>query len=396
MMKLDWRSPYAKRVLLTAVVATVSIACLLLVFRMLEDSGNILIQLSKFSALVGNVLTPFLLAMLLGYMLLPIVRFFERRLFGLFLRGERWTGLRRGLSVLLTYLLLVLGLIWLLGSLWPVLWANVQEFWTNAPHYIDTAQEYLSEFSKNNPLLNQPSVSKAIQSALDSLELEISVLASEVLQRTIDLIKQLTNSVTNAFITLVGSIYCLLDGPRMLRSLQRLTQALFGQRRCDRLVDLSRLFERIFGVYVRSRLLESVVVFALVYISFLFFRIPYSALFALVNGITNLVPYFGPIVGCVLTMAVLVLIDPMQALYAGVLITIVQQIDGYILGPKFMGENLHLRPLYVMLSVTAGGAFFGVPGMLLTVPFVAFFGALLSRFIQRRLSDVAATGVKQP
>jgi len=248
MMKLDWRSPYAKRVLLTAVVATVSIACLLLVFRMLEDSGNILIQLSKFGALVGNVLTPFLLAMLLGYMLLPIVRFFERRLFGLFLRGERWTGLRRGLSVLLTYLLLVLGLIWLLGSLWPVLWANVQEFWTNAPHYIDTAQEYLSEFSKNNPLLNQPSVSKAIQSALDSLELEISVLASEVLQRTIDLIKQLTNSVTNAFITLVGSIYCLLDGPRMLRSLQRLTQALFGQRRCDRLVDLSRLFERIFGV----------------------------------------------------------------------------------------------------------------------------------------------------
>lgn len=224
MMKLDWRSPYAKRVLLTAVVATVSIACLLLVFRMLEDSGNILIQLSKFGALVGNVLTPFLLAMLLGYMLLPIVRFFERRLFGLFLRGERWTGLRRGLSVLLTYLLLVLGLIWLLGSLWPVLWANVQEFWTNAPHYIDTAQEYLSEFSKNNPLLNQPSVSKAIQSALDSLELEISVLASEVLQRTIDLIKQLTNSVTNAFITLVGSIYCLLDGPRMLRSLQRLTQ----------------------------------------------------------------------------------------------------------------------------------------------------------------------------
>lgn len=99
--------------------------------------------------------------------------------------------------------------------------------------------------------------------------------------------------------------------------------------------------------------MESTVVFALVYISFLFFRIPYSALFALVNGITNLVPYFGPIVGCVLTMAVLVLIDPMQALYAGVLITIVQQIDGYILGPKFMGENLHLRPLYVMLSVTA-------------------------------------------
>lgn len=92
MMKLDWRSPYAKRVLLTAVVATVSIACLLLVFRMLEDSGNILIQLSKFGALVGNVLTPFLLAMLLGYMLLPIVRFFERRLFGLFLRGERWTA----------------------------------------------------------------------------------------------------------------------------------------------------------------------------------------------------------------------------------------------------------------------------------------------------------------
>ncbi len=394
-MKLDWRSPYAKRVLLTAIVCVLSVAVLVLFFRVLQDSGNIYSHLSKLSAQLGRVLTPFAAALLLGYILFPIVRFIETRLLKPIFRADKWQKLRRGLAVAVTYVLLIFALVWIVSALWPVLWKNTQEFSNNLPGYIDSVEKFMSGHIQDNPLLSQPSVFHALESAMDGIGNQFTEFTSQALQSVLRLIRGTANAVTGIFIALIGSIYCLTDGARMLHSLKRLTMALFGQRRGENLVELGRLFERVFGVYVRARLFESLVVFVFSYVGFLCLGISYSALLALVNAIFNLVPYFGPILGGALTMLVLLLVDPMQALYAGLLVLVIQQLDGYVLGPKLMGDSLNMRPLYIMLSVSAAGTFFGVPGMLLIVPVVAFFSNLLRRFIDRRLG-VSDAAVKQP
>ena len=386
-MKLDWHSPYAKRVLLTCAAVTGSAAVLLVLFRLLSDSGNLFHQLRSFLSLTGTALAPFAAALVLAYVLSPVTRFFERHFFARILRGEEKKALRRGLGVLCTYLLLALVVTLAVMQLWPVLVSNIQEFWVNAPAYLTQAEQAVRTALEEDSILSQPGITRAVQNAIDGMESWVDRLSGDALNRLISLIQSFASSVADVFIALVGSIYCLLDGPRMLRSVKRLVRAVLGERRGGRLPALGSLFESVFGTYVRYRLLESVVVFALVYLCFFLFGVPYPALFSLLNAATNLVPYFGPLVGGIATVGFLLMIDPISALYAGALVVLVQMVDAYVLGPKLMGESLNLRPLYVMLSVTAGGAFFGVPGMLLTVPCAAFVGALLSRFIDRRLSE---------
>ena len=113
--------------------------------------------------------------------------------------------------------------------------------------------------------------------------------------------------------------------------------------------------------------------------------VPYAVLFSIVGAVTNLVPFFGPIAGFLIVVPLVLLIRPERALYAAVFIIVLQQFDGYVLGPKVMGDGVNLRPLWILMAVTAGGALFGMPGMVLGVPVAALIGTQLSRFTAKRV-----------
>ena len=154
--------------------------------------------------------------------------------------------------------------------------------------------------------------------------------------------------------------------------------------RADKMFLFTHDADRIFGQYVRARLFESLMVFVATLIGFTVNNVPYAVLFALVGAITNIVPFFGPIVGFLITVLLVLLISPAKALYAGLFILVLQQLDGYVIGPKVMGEGVNLRPFWVLLAVSAGGAF-GLAGMVLGVPVAAFIGTQLSRFTAARV-----------
>lgn len=392
-MKREWKDPLLKRALGIGLIAVLCVCLIMVFWRMLDDSGNLLTLLGGFFSLLWSALSPFVGAAVLAYILLPLVRFLRDKPLKLLFRSEKSHRLRHALAVILTMLALLASLSLLLYNLIPLLIRNVQDLVSNLDGYLKTAQAYVQRLLNENPFLTQPVIARALESAIGRLDARADTLAASAVPWAIDTVKSVTSTVSGVLIALIGCVYLLFDGDHMKAGLKRFWLVHFGEKRAARAFDLAHVLDTVFGGYVKARLLESLAVFILTLIAFLIAGAPYTVLFAVLGAVTNLVPYFGPIVGWILTVGLLLLIDPILALFAAIFILVMQQLDGNVLGPKLMGDSLHLRPFTIILAVTVGGTLFGVPGMLLGVPVTAVAAELLKRFTDRR--EAAKAQIKQ-
>ena len=375
-MKIDWKSREAR----TAIWVFVTVAAIIIFYRVIDDIDDLLGALRTGLGQAGTVLLPFVLGAALCYILLPLVRLIDRRVFR-FIRRER---LRRGASVLATYAVLGAGIAWLLSYLVPILVSNVQDFAANLSGYLEKGEQIAATLLDENAILSQPAVRKAVEGGIDRIGVLLEDGTQQLVQAVPGTVKKVTGIVTDTFIAFMTSIYLLTDIERIKESFRRMTRSLFTGERADKVFLFTHDADRIFGQYVRARLFESLMVFVATLIGFTVNNVPYAVLFALVGAITNIVPFFGPIVGFLITVLLVLLISPAKALYAGLFILILQQLDGYVIGPKVMGEGVNLRPLWVLMAVSAGSVF-GLAGMVLGVPVAAFIGTQLSRFTAARV-----------
>ena len=375
-MKIDWKSKEAR----TAIWVFVTVAAIIIFYRVIDDIDDLLGALRMGLGQAGTVLLPFVLGAAVSYILLPTVRLIDRRVFR-FIRSER---LRRGASVLVTYVVLLACVAWLLSYLVPIVVSNVQDFAANLPTYLEKGENLAVTLLDENAILSQPAVRKAIEGGLEKIGVLLEEGTQQIVQAVPSTVKKVTSILTSSFIAFMTSIYLLTDIERIKESVKRLTRSLFKGERAAKLFLFAHDADRIFGQYVRARLFESLMVFVATLIGFSVYNVPYAVLFALVGAITNIVPFFGPIAGFLITVLLVLLISPAKALFAGLFIFILQQLDGYVIGPKVMGEGVNLRPFWVLLAVSAGGAF-GLAGMVLGVPVAAFIGTQLSRFTAARV-----------
>lgn len=197
-------------------------------------------------------------------------------------------------------------------------------------------------------------------------------------------VKKLTGLVTDSFVAIITSIYLLMDVERLKVSAKRLVVSAMGEKRSKVALMFVHDADRIFGQYIRARILTSTLVFILSFIGFTAYGVPYATLFSLVGGITNIIPFYGPIIGFLIIVPLVLLISPEMALFAGIFVTVMQQLEGYLIDPMIMGDSVDMRPIWVLLAVTVGGTF-GLGGMVLAVPVAAFIGTQLSRFTASRV-----------
>lgn len=375
-MKIDWKSKEAR----TAIWVFVTVAAIIIFYRVIDDIDDLLGAMRMGMGQAGTVLLPFVVGAAVSYILLPLVRTMDRRVFR-FIRRDR---LRRGASVLSVYVLLLACVGWLLSYLVPILVSNVQDFAANLPAYLEKGNGIAVRLLDENAILSQPAVRRAIESGMERVGLLLEEGTQQIVQAVPGTVKKVTGVLTDSFIAFMTSVYLLMDMERIKQSVKRLTRSLFQNERAEKLFLFAHDADRIFGQYIRARLFESLMVFVVTLAGYSAYNVPYAVLFALVGAITNIVPFYGPIVGFLITVLLVLLISPAKALFAGLFILVLQQLDGYVIGPKVMGEGVNLRPFWVLLAVSAGGAF-GLAGMVLGVPVAAFIGAQLSRFTAARV-----------
>ena len=346
-----------------------------------------IVNISAFSEIFSrilSVLTPIILGFGLAFLLNPLLKLFERRVFAK-MKNKRAV---RTLSMLLTYLTVALA-ITLFGLLViPQLVDSIKTLALNFSNYVNatiqTLNDFLSKFigsTHTEDIIDAESVMTAVQKLLSTSEDLFEKITAYAIQYGTGLVVGVKNTIFAIFI----SIYVLSSKERLKAQVNKLATALLSNRGKRRFYRYVRLCNNTFGGFFIGKLIDSLIIGFLTLIVMLIFRMPVPLLIATIVCITNIVPVFGPIIGAVPCFFLIFIVNPSKALIFLVLILLIQQLDGNVIGPKILGNTTGISTLGVVLSIIIMGDFFGIAGMIIGVPLFALIIALSNEFLELRL-----------
>ena len=353
-----------------------------------------------FGALL-RLFRPVLIGLVLAYLLNTFFRFFERKL----LYKVKPHGLRRGLSLTLTYLSFFLIITLLLLLIIPQLVETVTDFASNADAFAETALRDLNlvvdwlngilptkaDGSGLIPPANAVHIKRTVEEFFKSFMLDGKLLTQIVNSQTLGTIVAVAGNfvslLTDILFGLFISLYLLNTKEKRYAQIMRLRRAVFSDRVNDAITRICSTADRSFGGYLKGMLLDSLMVGVLVYFAISIIGVPYPMLIATVIGITNVIPIIGPFIGVIPTAVIVLLTQPSMVIPFILCILVVQQIDGNIVAPRILGDNTGVSPLCVMIAICTMGTLWGLAGMILGVPLFATVLELTSELLDKRLRD---------
>ena len=197
-------------------------------------------------------------------------------------------------------------------------------------------------------------------------------------------------------IAIIVSVYLVADSRPLKRNAKRLLYAIIPLKAAEELVIIVRESVRIFTNFVVGKAIDSLIIGILCSILMSMLQLPYVILLSVIVGVTNMIPYFGPFIGAIPGVVLYLLINPMQSLIFAIMIFLLQQFDGLVLGPKILGDSTGLKPVWIIIAITVGGAMQGVVGMFLGVPVLAVLSYLLERLVKLQLRHRGIDDPPQP
>lgn len=337
-----------------------------------------------------TILNPFITGLVITFFLVPLVKLFENRLYRLKkikLPAKIVKLLATLISYVLIFGLLILILVYIipqmfagLSTLITLLIDSIQYLYGNLNSFID----YWDQSSWSS-LISGQDVYRFLGDQLSSLAINLQNIASTVLPMLYKTIAGIASSSINFIVGIIISIYLVNDRHRIAFAGKRLLYALLRQSWADRVLNLAQETLLIFRRFFIGKALDSLIIGILCFVFMKLFRLPYAELISVIVGITNIIPYFGPFIGAIPSILIILMVSPMDALIFSVFILALQQLDGNIIGPAILGNSLGLKPIWIIFSVTVGGGLFGIAGMLIGVPAFTVLYTLFQRMIQNRL-----------
>ena len=376
-MKLDFTRGTRNRMLANLLVV---LAGLSFYFAMLNFD-----TISGFVTTVLDILRPFVYGFVLAFLLNSPVKYFDR-----VLRNRiKNKKLVRAIAVAITMVLffLVIGL--LIAVLVPqlmesvvMLIKNIQDFATNLEGYVTTLMNMLQkEFHLNSSLY---------QNLADAWE-KILALGSSLLlsgfQGILGLTGQVTTWVLDFFVALIVCVYLLMSKENFFAQIRKVLYAFFKKTTVDKILYVGNLTSVTFNGFIIGKLIDSLIIGILAFICLSILNMPYVLLVSVIIGVTNIIPFFGPFIGAIPSTFIILIVDPMQAVWFMVFILILQQIDGNIIGPKILGNTTGLPAIWVMFAILVGGGLAGFVGMIAGVPTMAVLYTLFRAYVKQRLEQ---------
>ena len=332
---------------------------------------------------IGNffgVIKPFFAGALLAYLLyIPASRIEKKLTKRKFLKHKS-----RGLSVLITYILAILVIILLVNVILPVVLESVMELVNNFQWYWNTAIEKLNALPEDSILKSQQAedVIKNVGEAIQNIDLK-QYINTEKITGYVKSALGVASGIFNIFVSIVVSVYILLQRNQIINFFEKLTMAIFDKKTCDKIEKYIDSTNKIFFKFISSQLIDAIIVGILVTIAMSIIGVKYSVLLGFMIGLFNIIPYFGAIIAVAISILITVITGGIsKALIMAIVVIILQQIDSNIINPKIIGNSLEISPLLVIFAVTVGGAYFGVLGMFLAVPVVAVLKIVVNDWIE--------------
>ena len=375
------------------IVATV-IALLLFAFAVHEP----MIAVFKY---VLSILSPLIIGLVIAYLCDPILEFFEYRIFKRLHNGS----LKRGLSLFFTIIVAFSIVAIVAVMMIPQLYLSITELFRNSETYINSLlswlQTGLNKLTANLPMdiVDISDIDKLMvliedmfgsaENALSELIAELQEIASEgnLWERVWAMLLGLFNSVKNLFIGLFIAFYTLASKEKRVAQIRKFRKAMLSEKSNGKVEDFIALADKTFGGFIFGKILDSLVIGVLTFVLLSIFEVsPYNMLIATFVGLTNVIPVFGPFIGAIPSFFVVLISNPGKAILFLVLILIIQQLDGNIIGPKILGDNTGVSSLCVIIAIAVCSAMWGVVGMIIGVPIFAVVIEMMKRTLEKKLA----------
>jgi len=333
---------------------------------------------------IFHILLPFFTGALIAYILNPFLARVDQ--FLLKICKLKRTKARHFLAILLVYLI-VFGVITItLLYILPQIAQSLYDVVLIVPNMYDQVFDFFDTFQEQYPTLNFEYIDILLTSMIPNIITYINDLAANLIPLIYGASVSLIRWIFNLIIAIIVSIYVMSDKKSLIRNLKRLLNAFLPTKLLPETFEILKECNKIFSGFIIGKSIDSLIIGILCFILMNILNLPYALLISVIVGITNMIPYFGPFIGAVPGTLILLLIDPIKALIFLILIVILQQFDGLVLGPKILGDSTGLKPLWIIFAITIGGSLAGIAGMFFGVPIVASLSFIMNRYIDKCLA----------
>jgi len=341
---------------------------------------------------LGKVLSPLIYGVVFAFLMNPLVNFADKRLAPLFRKQKKKASsankFSRGLSILFALVFAILILYAFFSMLLPQLYVSIKGIVESVPTYYASIEKWVENILENNPDIRSYA-DTALQNAYDYINNWANTSLLSDMQKVIT---TLTTSVyaviktlANILIGLVASVYMLWSKDTFQAQAKKMIVAIFHPHAADNLLKVGRETYKVFNGFVIGKIIDSAIIGVLCYLGMVILKLPYPALISTIVGVTNVIPFFGPIIGAAPSALLILLVNPLQSFYFIIFIIILQQIDGNVIGPKILGNTVGISGFWVLTSITLATSLFGFAGMILGVPVFAIIYMLVSDAISAAL-----------
>lgn len=356
--------------------------CVIAIFFLFQRIDFVLAALKT----LFGILTPFILGGVFAFILNVPMRFFEKRVFFFMDKKPFLKKLKRPLSLLIVTALVLFIIILLMSLVIPQIQATLLSIINAVPGFISRVDELLAEYdlslSQYIKLPSSEDMNMEISRAFDLLLKGVAFSGS--------VIGTIYDNILSLFFTVMFTLYFLFAKERLCSQMQRAMSAFLKPSVNDTVMKVSRLTHGTFHSFLTGQCLEALILGGLFFLCMTLFSMPYVLLISLFIAVMALIPVIGAWLGCIVGALLILMVNPITAVWFVVMFFILQQIEGNLIYPHVMGNAIGLPSLWVLFAVVLGEGLFGVIGMLLFIPLTSVAYSLIREEVNRRLAEKAA------
>ncbi len=331
--------------------------------------------------MISLALQPVMVGIVIAYVLCPVAKFLERQ----FRRGKRLSRVARPLSVLFT-LIFAIGILGLFCALiLPQVADSIRSLVVDLPGMLEVQLARLESY-----LEEDSDAAATVMQMITSVETFLMAWIKENMFETVSNVAvsvlSIGSAIVNLVVSVVVTVYLLLDRERYLGQCKKLFYAVSRNKRFNRVVmEVVHQADQIFSGFISGKLLDSLIVGIICFVSLSVLKMPYALLVSVIVGVTNIIPMFGPFIGAIPSAFLILLVSPPKCIVFLIFIIILQQLDGNVIGPRILGNSTGLSALYVTVAMLLFGKLMGFVGMIVGVPLFATLYYIVKRLAEYSL-----------
>ena len=384
MFKIEWTKQHTQILVYTCLTILAAILLALVILF----PGTVFGILGGFLRAVSPVLIGFVIA----YLLHPICRFFDTKVLKGLHKKKARPSLSRSLAVLLTFLTVAAVIALFIGMVVPQIKASYLDLEGRLDGYLQKVTAFteglIRDLVENGGFAALEGIVdvEAVLASVEDLVGRSLGLVGTLAGTIVDYSSKIVTVVANIIVSLIFAAYFLLQKEKILGVISYLADLLLPDKLGFGLRKWISYTDKAFGSFIAGKLLNATLITLLNFVVFGLFDIPYYPLIALITGITDMIPYFGPFLGAIPSAFIILIADPIKVIWFVILVLVIQQLDGNIIGPKILGEKVGVDSLLIIVAITVGGGLFGVAGMFLGVPVFTVLQQAVREFVNSRLA----------